>query len=465
MKNINIKMNMNTEANDTESLLSVSPIDGRYRGDTRELSHFFSEYAFIKYRLHVEIVYLIRFLQFTDNKYYIKDSRQYLHSILMQINNQFNIEECKKVKTIEVRTKHDVKAIEYYIRHKLEAYNLQVLSPYIHFGLTSQDINSVANMLSIKNCIFHAYLPKMYEIMNSLKIMYEGNKQLPMLSKTHGQPATPTTLGKEMCVFHYRLAQELETLLDTKYRCKFGGAIGNFNAHLVAYPELDWLQFGDRFISDLGLLRNKYTTQISNYDELSCLLDNIKRINTILLDFTTDMWSYISLNYFTQKRNSDEIGSSTMPHKVNPIYFENCEGNLIISVSLIECLSRKLPISRLQRDLSDSTLMRNMGTIFGYSIISCNSLIKGLQKLETNKKAIIRDLNNNNAIIMEGIQTILRREGICDAYELTKEICHGKNSFTNEELQKFIDNLDVNDDVKNEIKDINVLNYTGYANL
>ena len=355
-------------------LTNVSPIDGRYKEITRELTNFFSEYAYIKYRLMVEMQYLLYFLRITENEYYRGENIEYIHYVFAKINNHFDLNECKKVKEIEAITKHDVKAIEYYIRDKLEENRLSYLNQYIHIGLTSQDVNSVACMMSLKDVIYHIYLIKLDEIINKLDEMSLKYKNIQMLSRTHGQPASPTTIGKEIYVFCYRLNEERETLYETKYRCKFSGATGNWNAHKVAYPHINWPKFGDEFITELGLIRNQYCTQISNYDEISCILDNLKRINTIIIDLVTDMWHYISLNYFTQNRENGEIGSSTMPHKVNPINFENCEGNLIICNSLMECLSRKLPVSRLQRDLTDSTILRNMGTIFGHILISFDSL-------------------------------------------------------------------------------------------
>ena len=449
---------------ETNMLTNVSPIDGRYNEITRELTNFFSEYAYIKYRLMVEIQYLIYFLRITGNEYYRGENIEYIHNVFAKINNQFDLNECKKVKEIETITKHDVKAIEYYIRDKLEENNLSYLKQYIHFGLTSQDVNSVACMMSLKDVIYHIYLIKLDEIINKLYEMSLKYKNIPMLSRTHGQPASPTTIGKEIYVFCYRLNEERKILYETKYRCKFAGATGNWNAHKVAYSHINWPKFGDKFITELGLIRNQYCTQISNYDEISCILDNLKRMNTIIIDLVTDMWHYISLNYFTQKRENGEIGSSTMPHKVNPINFENCEGNLIICNSLMECLSRKLPVSRLQRDLTDSTILRNMGTIFGHILIAFDSLLKGLTKITPNMCEIKKDLQENNSVILEGIQTILRREGIENAYEETKKLCDGNNNISKEKLQEFIINLELNDNVKQELFEINVYNYIGYSN-
>jgi len=449
---------------ETNMLTNVSPIDGRYKEITRELTNFFSEYAYIKYRLMVEMQYLLYFLRITENEYYRGENIEYIHYVFAKINNHFDLNECKKVKEIEAITKHDVKAIEYYIRDKLEENRLSYLKQYIHFGLTSQDVNSVACMMSLKDVIYHIYLIKLDEIINKLDEMSLKYKNIQMLSRTHGQPASPTTIGKEIYVFCYRLNEERETLYETKYRCKFSGATGNWNAHKVAYPHINWPKFGDEFITELGLIRNQYCTQISNYDEISCILDNLKRINTIIIDFVTDMWHYISLNYFTQKRENGEIGSSTMPHKVNPINFENCEGNLIICNSLMECLSRKLPVSRLQRDLTDSTILRNMGTIFGHILISFDSLLKGLTKVIPNMCEIRKDLQENNSVILEGIQTILRREGMENAYEETKRLCDGNNNISKEKLQEFIVNLELNDIVKQELLEINVYNYIGYSN-
>ena len=449
---------------ETNMLTNVSPIDGRYKEITRELTNFFSEYAYIKYRLMVEMQYLLYFLRITENEYYRGENIEYIHYVFAKINNHFDLNECKKVKEIEAITKHDVKAIEYYIRDKLEENRLSYLNQYIHIGLTSQDVNSVACMMSLKDVIYHIYLIKLDEIINKLDEMSLKYKNIQMLSRTHGQPASPTTIGKEIYVFCYRLNEERETLYETKYRCKFSGATGNWNAHKVAYPHINWPKFGDEFITELGLIRNQYCTQISNYDEISCILDNLKRINTIIIDLVTDMWHYISLNYFTQNRENGEIGSSTMPHKVNPINFENCEGNLIICNSLMECLSRKLPVSRLQRDLTDSTILRNMGTIFGHILISFDSLLKGLTKVIPNICEIRKDLQENNSVILEGIQTILRREGMENAYEETKRLCDGNNNISKAKLQEFIVNLELNDNVKQELLEINVYNYIGYSN-
>lgn len=448
---------------DNNTLLNISPIDGRYEKVTYELKNFFSEYAYIKYRLFVELQYLFQFLEFTENKYFTNETKHYIKSVLNKINNEFNINECEKIKQIEIKTRHDVKAIEYYIKDKLKDNNLSNLNAYIHFGLTSQDVNSVAQMMSIKDAMYEIYIPQLENIKTKIANMAVKYKNISMLSRTHGQPASPTTLGKEMYVFCYRINKEKRTLRETKYRCKFGGASGNWNAHKVSYPELHWRQFGDNFVNSLGLIRNTFCTQISNYDELSCLLDNLKRINTILIDFATDIWYYISLNYFTQVNAEGQIGSSTMPHKVNPIDFENCEGNLIVCNSMMECLSRKLPVSRLQRDLSDSTILRNIGSIFGHILVAFISLSKGLSKLHANKEIIMNDLHNNNSVILEGIQTILRREGIDNAYEITKTLCDGNNNISKVKLQEFIDEIEVKDEVKVELLRINVLNYIGYS--
>lgn len=444
-------------------LLNVSSIDGRYNSITNELKNFFSEYAYIKYRLFIELQYLLQFLDFTENKYYTNETKSNIQKIFNEINNNFNMNECQKIKQIEENTKHDVKAIEYYIRNKLEIHNISELKSFVHFGLTSQDINSVAHMMSINDTIKTIYMPNLENIKSLISDMAKKYKCIPMLSRTHGQPASPTTLGKEIYVFCYRLNKEKRTLYDMKYRCKFGGATGNWNAHKIAYPQLKWPQFGNDFVNSLGLIRNTYSTQISNYDEIACLLDNLKRINTILIDFSTDMWYYISLNYFVQKNSENQIGSSTMPHKINPINFENCEGNLIVCNSMMECLSRKLPVSRLQRDLSDSTIMRNIGSIFGHIMVAFDSLCKGLERLEVNEEVIKTDLQNNNSVILEGIQTILRREEFDNAYEITKKLCNGNNNISKEKLEEFINKLDIKHEVKDEMLQINVFNYIGYS--
>lgn len=436
-----------------ENLLCITPIDGRYKNNVAPLVEFFSEYAYIKYRLWIEVDYLIELLKRNGKPDDYKD--------IKEISTDFDFQECLKIKKIEQKVNHDVKSIEYYIKDKLIEKGYSEYAPLIHFGLTSQDVNSVANMLSIKHFMEDIFISKLKEIMDSLEEMYEKWKHIPMLGRTHGQPASPTTVGKELKVFHYRLEREIKYLEQSEYRCKFGGAVGNFNAHYVAYPKTDWESFADNFASNYGLIRNKITTQISNYDEISRILDNVKRINTILLDLSTDIWSYICLHYFSQKKNNDEVGSSTMPHKVNPIHFENGEGNMILSISLLECLSRKLPVSRFQRDLSDSTLLRNLGAVFGYSFVGYKSILKGLKKIEVNEYVIYKDLSENTCVIAEGIQTILRREGCLDAYEMLKSLTYGKNMIDKETFELFIETLQISKSVKEEMKSITVFNYIG----
>lgn len=444
-----------------EQLLAITPIDGRYSSSTTDLSKYVSEYALFRYRLVVEVEYFIALCKQPIKELKNVDSSAILK--LREIVFNFTPEECLKIKQIENKIKHDVKAVEYYLQEKFRECGLGEYISFIHFGLTSQDINSSAVILSIKNTIENEIYPNLYNITNTLKNMYDEYKNITMLSRTHGQAASPTTIGKELFVFYYRLQVQIDSLSKVEYRTKFGGAVGNFNAHKVAYPDIDWIQFADEFIYKLNLIRNDYTTQISNYDEISTIFDNIKRINTILINMNNDIWTYISLGYFKQKVNTDEVGSSTMPHKVNPINFENSEGNLIISISLLECLSRKLPISRMQRDLTDSTILRNIGSIFGYTLIGYKSLITGLSKLVINKSVIDKDLEDNYIVISEGIQTILRREGITDAYEKLKDLTRGSENLKKEDFERYINSLDISCKLKDELNSITVYNYIGYS--
>ena len=429
-------------------LNAISPLDGRYKNITLPLHHFFSEYALFKYRLKIEIEYFIKLCNIIPKLLCIDNN---ILNELRDIYYNFSIEDCIKIKKIEETTKHDIKALEYFIQEKFSLLNLDTYSSFIHFGLTSQDINTSAVMLGIKNSLQSVILPNIKQIiinLNDLSIKWDD---IPMLSRTHGQPATPTTIGKELQVFVYRLNNEINNLNNTVYYTKFGGAVGNFSAHLAAYPTINWINFADEFIDSLGLVRHKYTTQISNYDEISYILDSIKRINCIILDLNQDVWLYISNGYFKQKFNTDEIGSSTMPHKVNPIDFENSEGNLLIANSLLEGISRKLPISRLQRDLTDSTILRNIGSIFGYSLIGYSSTIKGITKLELNELNIKKDLDENYVVISEALQTILRREGINNAYELFKDFTRNTNIINRDTTINFINNLDINSIIKEEL--------------
>jgi len=444
-----------------DSLLAITPIDGRYKYTCNDLKNYVSEYALFRYRIIVEINYFI-FLCKQPIPLLKNISNEQMNNIQNIITN-FSPNECLKVKKIEAKTKHDVKAIEYYIQEQFIKYNLEMYIPYIHFGLTSQDVNSTANILAIYNGIKEQLIPSIKKIMDILNILYNFWKHLPMLSRTQGQAASPTTSGKELYVFYYRLENQLKILNNIEYRTKFGGAVGNFNAHKVAFPHINWEEFGDNFINSFNLIRNKFTTQISNYDEISNIFDNIKRINTILIDLNIDIWYYISMGYLNQKINTQEVGSSTMPHKINPINFENSEGNLIMSISLLECISRKLPISRLQRDLTDSTILRNIGSVFGYSLIGYKSLITGLNKISLNNEKIKSDLNDNSIVICEGMQTILRREGIPNAYELFKDFIYKNETISEEKFNKFINQLDISDTIKEELHQISAFNYIGYA--
>ena len=444
-----------------DNLYAITPIDGRYCNTTSILSKYVSEYALFKYRILVEIEYFKALYKLQIKG--LKDIQKYEIDRLDNIVKDFTLKEAMKIKNIEKINKHDVKAVEYYLQEKFIEYGLEKHRSFIHFGLTSQDINSSAVILSIKETINSIIIPNLLTIMNTVLDMSKKWKNVTMLSRTHGQPASPTTIGKELYVFYYRLETQLRELKNVEYRTKFGGAVGNFNAHKVSYPDIDWETFADEFVYSLGLIRNDYTTQISNYDEISTIFDNIKRINSILIDLDNDIWYYISLGYFKQNIVKDEVGSSTMPHKVNPINFENSEGNLIVSISLLECLSRKLPISRMQRDLTDSTILRNIGTIFGYTLIGYTSLVTGLSKLNIDRSRIDNDLEDNYVVISEGIQTILRREGIIDAYEKLKELTRGKMNLTKDDFRKYIESLDISTELKDELNKITVYNYIGYS--
>ena len=452
---------MNTSlSSDYYSLLSISPIDGRYLNKTLDLNIYFSEFALIKYRVYVEIKYL-----FELERIGIIELNQICKYVLNDINNKFNIEDAKQVKNIERTTNHDVKAVEYFLREKIEKVQPEITN-YIHFALTSQDINSSANMLGIKDSIIQIMIPTICNITKLLQGLSYEWKDITFLSMTHGQPASPSKLGKEIRVFLSRLDNQISELSQLKFSTKFGGAIGNFNAHKVAFPDIDWKDFANSFIHNIGLSRNQYTTQIDHYDNYSVILDNLKRINVILIDLCQDIWLYISRNILTQKIVKDEVGSSTMPHKVNPIDFENAEGNLHLANSLLELFSRKLPVSRMQRDLTDSTILRNIGVSFGYSLIAYKSIIKGINKLDANTIAINRELNNNYVVIAEGIQTKLKVFGINNSYEIIKDITRNNldsNDLKNK-LNEFIMNLDITEDQKKELLEINPENYFGISN-
>ena len=444
----------------TIELLAISPIDGRYNRQTELLGSYFSENALMKYRTHVEIEYFISLCEIPIPQ--LKDFPKDKIETLRKIVTNFDIEDGKKIKEIEAVTNHDVKAVEYFIKRKFDKLQLEQYKEFIHFGLTSQDINNTAFPMMWKNALQEVYIPALESLCNKLSELSKEWSDVPMLARTHGQPASPTRLGKEIKVFEYRLITQLEVLKSIPHTAKFGGATGNFNAHQVAYPQIDWKEFGKKLLSTkLGLIREEYTTQISNYDQLSASFDAMKRIHTILIDMTRDLWQYISMDYFKQKIKAGEVGSSAMPHKVNPIDFENAEGNLGIANALLEHLSAKLPISRLQRDLTDSTVTRNIGVPMAHGLIALKSTTKGLNKLLLNRDKISSDLEDNWAVVAEAIQTILRREGYPEPYEALKELTRKNEQITEESIRAFINQLDVNDTIKEELKSINPHNYTG----
>jgi adenylosuccinate lyase len=440
--------------------MAISPVDGRYNNKVENLWKYFSEYALIKYRVFVEIEYFVALCELPLPQ--LKDiPDEQLHS-LQQIHRQFTVENAARVKEIENVTNHDVKAVEYFIREKFDETGLGRYKEFIHFALTSQDANNTAVPLSIHEALNSEYYPLIQELIEKLDELAEQWKDIPMLAKTHGQPASPTKLGKEIRVFAERIQVQLEQLRSLSCRAKFGGATGNFNAHYVAYPEIDWQQFANKFCKGkLGLERSQYTTQIAHYDNYSAVFDAMKRINIILLDLDRDMWSYISMNYFRQKIKKGEVGSSTMPHKVNPIDFENSEGNIGIANAGFEQLSAKLPVSRLQRDLTDSTVTRFIGVPFGHTVIAIKSALKGLNKILLNEQAIQNDLENNWAVVAEAIQTILRREFFPNPYEALKELTRKNEVIDKEAIHNFIDGLNVQDQIKHELKQITPQNYTG----
>jgi adenylosuccinate lyase len=441
-------------------LTAISPVDGRYRSKTEAYAAYFSEYALMRYRVLVEVEYFIALCEIP-----LKQLEQVPASVypkLRAIYTEFSEADALKVKEIENVTNHDVKAIEYFIKEKFDLLGLQPFKEFIHFGLTSQDINNTAVPYSIKDALKEVYYPEMDALLVVLNRLVEEWRDVSMLAKTHGQPASPTRLGKEMMVFVNRLNQQLAVLKQTPNSAKFGGATGNFNAHAVAYPSIDWKSFGNKFVGEkLGLDREQWTTQISNYDNLASQFDAMKRINTILIDFCRDIWTYVSMEYFKQRIKAGEVGSSAMPHKVNPIDFENAEGNLAIANASFEFLSGKLPVSRLQRDLTDSTVLRNVGVPFAHTIIATQSIIKGLGKLLLNETAIYRDLDNTWAVVAEGIQTILRREAYPAPYEALKALTRTNEGINEKSIRDFIDTLDVSQSVKEELKRITPRNYTG----
>ena len=442
------------------SLNAISPIDGRYYLKTKKLEKYFSESALIRYRVKVEIEYFIALckLPIPDLKGFNANDFEKLRCYY----KDFTHDDATKVKQIEATTNHDVKAVEYFIKEKMTADGFGSEKEFIHFGLTSQDINNTAVPMSILDALNEVYIPLFLSFKEDLNKLAFSWKDIPMLAKTHGQPASPTKLGKEIKVFVERLNQQEEILLSTTHAGKFGGATGNFNAHYVAYPNIDWINFANNFLSDnLKLKRSHPTTQIEHYDHLAALFDVLKRINTIIIDLNRDFWTYISMDYFKQKINKGEIGSSAMPHKVNPIDFENSEGNLGIANAFFEHLSGKLPISRLQRDLSDSTVLRNVGVPFAHVIIAITSTQKGLSKLLINQQAIDKDLNNNWAVVSEAIQTILRREGVESPYEMLKDLTRKNEKITQKLISEFISNLNISKELKVELSKISPFNYTG----
>ena len=443
-----------------QALTAISPIDGRYRDKVDSLANYFSESALIRYRVMVEVEYFIALCELP-----LPQLRGFDHALfdnLKEIYLDFTVEDAQKIKDIEKVTNHDVKAVEYFIKERFDALNLHEYKEFIHFGLTSQDINNTAVPCSFRDAIHDVYYPVIDELIAKLEELAEEWKDVPMLAKTHGQPASPTRLGKEIRVFVYRLTKQLELLKKVACSGKFGGATGNFNAHNVAYPEIDWTAFANKFLTEkLKIEREQYTTQISNYDNFAAVFDNLRRINTIVVDLDRDFWTYISMAYFKQKIKAGEVGSSAMPHKVNPIDFENSEGNLGIANAVLDHLSNKLPISRLQRDLTDSTVLRNIGVPLAHTIIAFKSTLKGLNKLIINKAAIEADLEDNWAVVAEAIQTILRREAYPNPYEALKALTRTNSKVTQASIAEFIDTLDISAELKEQLKQISPSNYTG----
>jgi adenylosuccinate lyase len=442
-------------------LTAISPLDGRYRQKVDELDLYFSEFGLIRYRLMVEIEYFIALCDIPLPQ--LADFKKDNYKVLRSIYEDFDLTDAEKIKEREKVTNHDIKAIEYFLKERFFQSGWGKWSEFIHFGLTSQDINNTAIPLSIKDALINVYFPLLYELRETLAAFADEWKDIPMLARTHGQPASPTRLGKEIDVFVARIDGQIKYFGQIPYSAKFGGATGNFNAHKVAFPDIDWITFANDFVNEeLGLQRSNPTTQIDHYDNLAALFDNMRRINVILIDLARDIWSYISMEYFRQKIKKGEIGSSAMPHKVNPIDFENGEGNLGYANAIFEHLAMKLPVSRLQRDLTDSTVLRNIGVPVGHSVLAFHSLLKGLNKLIVNADKINSDLGNNWAVISEAIQTILRREGYPKPYETLLDLTRTNQKITRESISNFIDNLELNDDVKTELKAITPFNYTGF---
>jgi len=441
------------------NLTAISPIDGRYRKQVQFLEEYFSEYALIKYRVKVEVEY---FFFLADQKFFELSDRS--RQQLRKISEDFSVEDAKRIKEIEAITNHDVKAVEYFLKEQLDKAEASDVKEWIHFGLTSQDINNTSIPLSWKDCIENEYLPSIINLKNNLQRLAGTWKTISMLARTHGQPASPTTLGKELMVFVERLDNQIDLFSYVPFSAKFGGATGNFNAHHVAFPGKDWIKLGNEFVEDvLGLQRLQFTTQIEHYDNLAAHFDSIKRINNILIDLCRDIWTYISMDYFKQRTKKGEVGSSAMPHKVNPIDFENAEGNFGLANAQLEHLSAKLPISRLQRDLTDSTVLRNLGVPVAHTMIALNSLQKGLDKLLLNENTIKEDLENNWAVVAEAIQTILRRENYPQPYEALKDLTRGKASITKNDIQEFLNRLQVSDKIKKELMVITPSNYIGVS--
>jgi adenylosuccinate lyase len=441
-------------------LQAISPIDGRYYSKTRELAEYFSEYALIRYRVFVEIQYFIALVNHPIPELADFDTDRF--DDLNQLFENFELADAEAIKQIERTTNHDVKAVEYWLKKKFDALELGPWKEFIHFALTSQDINNTANPLLLKKAMEEEYLPLVLQIRHKLDAYATEWASIPMLAKTHGQPASPTLLGKEIRVFVERIDQQVKLLQQVPHTAKFGGATGNFNAHFVVYPNIDWRHFADNFVGEyLGLQRQQYTTQIEHYDHLAAICHGMMRINTILIDLCRDLWTYISMEYFRQRVVKDEVGSSAMPHKVNPIDFENAEGNFGVANALFDHLAAKLPVSRLQRDLTDSTVLRNMGVPVAHSVIGFQSLLKGLGKLLLNEEAIHNDLNNNWQVVAEAIQSVLRREGYPQPYEALKAFTRGRQELGYHDIQEFIDSLDISESLKQELKDITPFNYTG----
>ncbi len=440
------------------SLTAISPVDGRYRKQVQHLDEYFSEYALIKYRVQVEIEYLL----FLEQKKFFKLTNKAIKH-LQKLSEDFGPEDAQEIKQIEYTTNHDVKAVEYFLKNELEKSGVKEIKEWVHFGLTSQDINNTAVPLSWKHAIEYEYLPGLLNLNTELKLLAVEWKDIPLLAHTHGQPASPTKLGKEIMVFVERIENQIEQFIGIPFSGKFGGATGNFNAHHIAFPKTDWKKFANEFLQKIGLNRQQFTTQIEHYDNLSAHFDCMKRINNILVDLCRDLWSYVSLEYFRQKTKKGEIGSSAMPHKVNPIDFENAEGNLGLANALFEHLSSKLPVSRLQRDLTDSTVLRNIGVPFAHTLIAFRSIEKGLSKLIVNDEKIYEDLENNWVVVAEAIQTVLRREKFPNPYEALKDLTRGKRQIDKKAIHSFIDGLKITESIKKELRKITPHNYTGIS--